>query len=291
MKKLILFFMLIFSGISHSALVYTTIDKMIPPSVSQTSWKASGTFEWDPTDTTENLCWKGGVSWATVTSCDLQLVYSDVNNPDKRLDVIAFMITDPCLINYKTWGEVASKCLHLITYPRLPGGGSFVLGAKGSFTNVSLYNSSVPEMVCARFYFRVTTKEYGSASYLPIPNQMCGLPPPPIGACLTPDAINFDHGTVNTDLNNTKLSQAFTIECNIDISVSISVPMLDKGNLTLGNNLYSSLRINGKYADDTARYNLKKGLNQFEMTSELGKKGVVSGGDYSGQSVMILYIN
>lgn len=273
-----------FISLSTDASVYSYADSV----------KAVGLYynfhiivEWDTSDATANPCLVSPTKWR-VTKCELRVqiaasgstfIYPSLNS-----------VTSDCMIQVNTLGELGT-CLSGSTYIASAGIANVVLGEKTSFNFLSEYfkEGSNP---CVSIFYRTITFGGGGDSWTTLPNQVCGLMPPPIGVCSTPDSIEFDHGTVNTNFDTSELVKSFNIECNMDLSAGITLSMLDNSSrMKLGDNLYSTLMINDAVISNANKMNLKTGANNFKMTSRLSKTGEIKNGDYSGQTVMILFMD
>lgn len=282
MRKLFSLLILIFTSLSTNAAVYSYGESV----------KATGlnyTFhikvEWDPSDATKNPCLVSPTNWS-VTKCELRIRIAGGGSTDHGLDYV----TSDCMIQVKTLGELGS-CLSGSTYYQMFTISNLVLGEETSFDFLAIgYNEG--SNPCVDILYRTTTFGGGSDPWTTLPNQVCGLMPPPIGVCSTPDSIEFDHGTVSTNFDASELVKSFNIECNMDLSAGITLSMLDNSSrLKLGDNLYSTLMINDAAISNTNKIDLKTGANNFKMTSKLSKAGEIKSGDYSGQTVMILFID
>lgn len=278
MKKLALLALLSFSSASKSATVYTYIDDVVDAGL----WYTFKIYsEWDTSNTANTACY---IPSRAVERCEIgaDIVFLDTQVTAQQIIPMAY---SDCTLNAKTYGEL-TQCLSALSYSSHQLGNPSAFNYQLSKTGDDIGN------ICLRWRIRATITGSGSMPWENIPDQVCGLAPPPIGTCSTPSSIEFDHGVVNTNFSNNKLIKTFNVECNMDTSASISFVMLDSnGNLKLGDNIYSTLKVNDKYADLLTTYNLKTGGNAFTISSELNRTGVVKAGDYSGQTIMTLAVD
>lgn len=241
--------------------------------------------EWDANDTTPNICYN-------VRNCRIYgQLYSNNSFLQNAFDASAR--ANPCIATEKYLSGLMS-CL-----------GSATISGIGSTTksvNLSSNPGQVLMLSTADYtqYPNVCFKLLGAdASASPsfgrteFPSLVCGLAPPPIGACETPDSLDLNHTTVNSKkLNDHTVIQYFNIICNQALSASLKMTGSSSGYLQLGDNLKSSIAVNGvKIAEDTIALNLVTGTNSLVMSSRLVTTGDVAPGDYQSQAVMILTLN
>ena len=283
MKKLFSLLILMFINLSANATVYSygmddgkTINSVRVVSL---------VMEWDVSDETKNPCLTDPRGYSP-RKCELEIRVRD--GVDYSHHAI-YALTSECMIQVKTLGALGT-CLSQSTSDYHSNVRNVVLGETTTFDYIRAGLRLTTPYLCVNIRYRTTPTNVGSSEWIQFPNQVCGLMPPPQGVCSTPDLIEFDHGTVSSDFSVSELVQSFNVECNMDFNAAILLTMLDNSSrLKLGDNLYSTLMINGEYATNAnKKFNLKTGSNNIEISSRLSRSGEIKSGDYSGQTVMIL---
>lgn len=234
-------------------------------------------LDWDLSEQTKNPCY-------LYHSCSLTMgLYTEAG----FRYLVSYPITTshrPCLTTAKTYGELG-QCLEGYTTQAGLAIDTFTF-SNPTHINVGLTTDG-NSVGCVKIKMS-GAKGWGSEDLGIIPT-VCGMAPPPMGACSTPDFIDFDHGTVNNNYSNGNiLTDSFNIECNQTLTAKLSLNRLTDGKLKLTDGLNSALKINGYNADNTPSFDLKAGSNVFNITSELIKSGTVTPGDYQAQTIMML---
>lgn len=239
-------------------------------------------IDWDYTDQTKNPC-------SGYISCTLDMaLYSTNGALDSWLSYPITTKHRPCMTDAKTLGELG-QCLE--GYTTQPG----LAIDTFTFSNPTHVNVRFGPrenvVVCVRMSLSGVKDAWGTQQLGTIPT-VCGIAPPPVGVCSTPDSIDFDHGTINSNYSNGNLlTNTFNVECNQALTAQINLYGLEDSKLKLTDGLSSALKINGYNADNTPSFNLNAGGNSFNITSELIKSGAVTAGDYQAQTVMVLTID
>ncbi|WP_155959487.1 MrpH family fimbial adhesin [Klebsiella aerogenes] len=124
-----------------------------------------------------------------------------------------------------------------------------------------------------------------------LPGSVCGIAPPPIGACSTPDSVVIDHKTLSeSEVNLNNASATFIIDCNKKVAAKLYFKNLTGGKLNLGDgSIYSTLSIDNQPVNDNGfNKDLSTGSNYINLSSSLHTNGKVKPGSYNGQAVMII---
>lgn len=276
---------------TFGATIFSYVEKITTiPFGRDYRYVADYVVEWDYSDTTKNPCYlwkkcrvvpylyKDGVFMGHVLA-DMQTVDSDYR---------------PCIASSPTLGALG-ECLIGYTVR----GATMIEGGEIAFSNPThipyrFYSTSIVNNLggyCFKFTMMGQRSANVGSSDLGVIPSVCGIAPPPIGICSTPDSIDIDHGVVNSKFtSSTILSEQFNIECNQDMTATIILSGLKNGRLKLTDNLESELKINGYQADQTPNLNFKAGSNSINITSELINSGVITGGEYQAQAIMTLAI-
>ena len=287
MKIVVRFFILCFSLIAptYGAAIFSYVENITSePFGNVYVYTADFVLEWDYSDTTANPCYLKG-------SCYLQPYL--VKDGAWQNHVLAHPQSlhskyRPCITTSPTLGALG-QCLDGYSVPSATSNPGSVITFSSSTHLIYKFYSSVPP---ANYCFKIWvfggdwgTQDLGTIS------GVCGIAPPPIGICSTPDSIDLDHGMVNSKFtSSTILSEQFNVECNQDMTATIILSGLNNGRLKLTDNLESELKINGYQADKTPNLNFKAGSNSINITSELINSGIVTGGEYQAQAIMTLAI-
>lgn len=201
----------------------------------------------------------------------------------------------PCVSSSATIGELG-KCV-----------AAFPSNIKGSSTSgtagvrlVTPYsgmtghigNSVIQECV-GIFWATSTMTEDNNVGTL-LPGSVCGIAPPPAGACGMPDAIMLDHGSLAADdVQDHVAQQQISIDCNKSIDGRLYLQGgVSNGKLPLGGGITSTIALNGSTLTDAGMLiPLKVGANPLMITSTLSTSGKITTGEHTGQGVLILTLN
>jgi len=129
------------------------------------------------------------------------------------------------------------------------------------------------------------------APWYPLPESICGLAPPPIGACSSPDNIVLDHRELpSSQVAFARTSTSFVLDCNQKVAGQFYLQGLENNTLPLGSgDIRSTLSISGMpLTSHGVAVNLSSGVNTLEITSTLSVTGPLQPGEHTGQGVLIL---
>lgn len=240
---------------------------------------------WDYDDPTPNPCFQGN-------SCSVGVNHrhtagtggSYYNEPTWGYDT-TFGGT-PCVTESRTIGELGI-CLRDHPSDRGKSGVFLQLPMDG----VTRHQGTMVSQECVGIFIQPQTSAGTSAGYL-IPGSVCGIAPPPIGACSTPNDIMLDHGSLaqNAITGNT-ISSLFLIDCNQSVRGMLNMLVPADNYISLGNSgVKSSISINGTPAlhDRGVPVNLVTGENRVTISSTLTSTGPVTAGSHQGDAIMVL---
>lgn len=124
-----------------------------------------------------------------------------------------------------------------------------------------------------------------------LPGSVCGLAPPPVGACSLPSSITLDHGNLSESaIQNSTATQSLLIDCNRELLGQLFIEGLSNGQLNLDDgSITSILSIDGDNIGDSGKsVDLAVGQNTIEIKSTLQLTGKPTAGKHQGQAILIL---
>lgn len=136
--------------------------------------------------------------------------------------------------------------------------------------------------------------KFGNQTMHLLPGSVCGIVPPPIGACGMSNNIEIDHGSLPVSAVDGNLaSTTFPVDCNKKVSIKFYVRGLENDRLPLnsGSGIYSQLTLNDNLiSEQGVVINLLQGENILKLNSKLISDGKVISGEHKGQGVLIMTI-
>lgn len=124
-----------------------------------------------------------------------------------------------------------------------------------------------------------------------LPGSVCGLAPPPVGACSLPSSINLDHGNLSESaIQNSTATQSLLIDCNRELLGQLFIEGLSNGKLIMDDgSITSILSIEGDNIGESGKaVDLVTGQNTLEIKSTLQLTGKPTAGKHQGQAILIL---
>lgn len=259
--------MMLFSASSMASIFsYITESKVLTPS------SANYTFiiqRWDPETTmTLNPCYGGA-------SCKITINHRH-NASGQGGAATRTVLTGAQ--KYRTMAELRDAVMRVQSFPTLPT----VAHHSG------VPNSEIQECV-GLFYETGTTK-------LLLPGSMCGIAPPPAGACEIIDgSVNLNYGDIDEDKlgdsTQNKRSQTIRVTCNKDLSVVVYASSLDGPNVRLrpDGSLFADLYLNNRPGENGETIFVPAGrATPVVVSSILRPYGRVAPGSFSGVGTLIL---
>ncbi|EKT60755.1 hypothetical protein [Providencia burhodogranariea] len=143
------------------------------------------------------------------------------------------------------------------------------------------------------FYQNIRSGLVESSGYL-LPGSLCGIAPPPVGACrISESSININYGDIDeVNLPNATKSTTFNVTCNQEMSVIVIASGSDNGQVKLRSdnslkaNLYLNNRVPGQ--NGVPIHVSANGSTPVQITSELIVNGRVNAGPFAGAGSVIL---
>jgi hypothetical protein len=193
-----------------------------------------------------------------------------------------------CVSTSKTTGELA-RCLR-----ENPSNvkGSSMNGTSG--VNLNLPYSNVVKHVgpaltqeCVGMFYHLSANLDNSGQLLP--GSVCGVAPPPVGACKMPGSIELDHLTLpNNEIDGNKKTSKFVIDCNRIVYSELHIIGMKNGYLPLGDSgVMSTIELNGKNASNMVPLVLMEGQNVLDISSTLSSVGRPKAGAHRGDAVLV----
>lgn len=272
----------IFSQVA-SASIWSWIETTTPCSL---SYCFDYTFEigdWDTNDPTPNPCFN-------LSKCTIFISHkhradgSSGYHIDKAWDskYHDFILTAP------TMGELGKGIKQIFSFP---------------YTSTTRHSSvKVTWQECVGIFYAPGKNlgEYSSAAQLSkfqhyslLPNSICGSAPPPSGSCdFEQPELNLDHGILNNQqLEGNEVSNDVNIRCTTSQNLSIYIFSADKIPLRDDGSLYSTLYINDKTLGSAGFALEVTDRATVSIKSVLHTQGRVSGGTFSGSTVLLLTVD
>lgn len=126
-----------------------------------------------------------------------------------------------------------------------------------------------------------------------LPGSMCGIAPPPAGACqIIEGSVDMDYGDINEEnLNNAYRKKTINVTCNKDMLVMAIASGMDGSSVRLrpDNSLYADLYLNDRPGENGATVFVQKFRTApIEVSTILRTRGRVAPGPFSGVGTIIL---
>ncbi len=280
--KSLKFFLLLFimpaCFCAHSA-IYSYITKS-----STENQKVTYDFviqQWDKDDATPNPCYNQ-------SQCYIMISHRHTENGLGGAFLTAWSSKIPCVASSKTIGELG-QCVAQQPSNVAGNDGNFPPGIQLMlpFTGNAHHVGDTITQECVGLFWGHTA-DYGSA---PLPGSVCGIAPPPIGACGMPDEITLDHGDLpKREVDGNIKTKQITIDCNQKVAAKFYLQGLKNGKLPMDDSaLVSTISLNDTALDENGLgIDLQTGNNLVNISSTLSVSGDVSGGSHTGQGILIL---
>ncbi|MDX7425447.1 adhesin [Providencia sp. CIM-Carb-044] len=132
-----------------------------------------------------------------------------------------------------------------------------------------------------------------------IPGSLCGIAPPPIGACKINNTIpDINFGSISeAELDGQSKQVNISVTCNLAMDVLVIATGVNvtngRVNLRPDNSLYANLYLGGNDTPGEAGYRIHVpagGTNSVTMKAVLGTNGRVQAGQFEGAAALILTV-
>lgn len=132
-----------------------------------------------------------------------------------------------------------------------------------------------------------------------IPGSLCGIAPPPIGACKINNTIpDINFGSISeAELAGQSKQVNISVTCNLAMDVLVIATGVNvtngRVNLRPDNSLYANLYLGGNDTPGEAGYRIHVpagGTNSVTMKAVLGTNGRVQAGQFEGAAALILTV-
>ncbi|SMB26910.1 putative MrfH protein [Serratia proteamaculans] len=147
---------------------------------------------------------------------------------------------------------------------------------------------------CFGLFREISSAIGGGILATPVPGSICGLAPPPTGACKLVGDIVLDHGTVNSDqVNGNQATTTANLECSQAMSIKVTATGVGSTDVVLraDGSLTSSLQVNGVAGKTGATVDVPANTKTpVKFTSVLKTKGTVAAGPFTGSGTAVLSI-
>nr|WP_162790956.1 hypothetical protein [Enterobacter roggenkampii] len=161
------------------------------------------------------------------------------------------------------------------------------------YSTRGIHTGSTVTQECVGVFYNIGSSHIEKGT--PLPGSVCGIAPPPYGACRIPDSIELDHGILSPeDVNGNSVSTQFIIDCNMPLDAKIYVNMPENEYIPLGDSgIKSALKINQQSIVNGSgvAVNLSTGVNNINISSTLSATSNVIAGSYQGQSIIVLAVD
>lgn len=150
---------------------------------------------------------------------------------------------------------------------------------------------------CVGLFYQDTFDTYATRGGL-LPGSLCGIAPPPAGACRIINNIpDIDFGNVaEVDLAGKTKEVGFDVTCNKDMDVLVIATSVNTSNsrvnLRNDGSLYANLFLDGNTPGENGHkvHIIENGSTRVTLKAELGTNGRVEPGDFSGSAALILTV-
>lgn len=150
---------------------------------------------------------------------------------------------------------------------------------------------------CVGLFYQSSTSPTESGGL--IPGSLCGIAPPPIGACKINNTIpDINFGSVSeADLNGQSKEVTISVTCNLDMDVLVVATGVNvtngRVNLRADKSLYANLYLGGSNTPGENGYRIhvpKGGISSVTLKAVLGTSGRVQAGQFEGAAALILTV-
>ncbi|NIH24032.1 MrpH family fimbial adhesin [Providencia heimbachae] len=183
----------------------------------------------------------------------------------------------------KTMKEVRAAVLRVTNFP-----------INGRTNHVG--ESLAKNQECVGLFYQSVSSGLVESSGRLLPGSLCGIAPPPVGACKISEAsVDINYGDIDeVSLPNATESSSFTVTCNIQMDVLVIASGMDNGKVRLRDDgsLKANLFLNNTVPGQTGvsvRVPAGGGV-KVGITSKLETNGRVKAGPFQGAGSLILTV-
>lgn len=261
---------------SASAAIFSYITEAVVNKDNQEKIHITYTYtiaRWDPepVNSKHNPCYDWDVCYLTLSH-----KHTKDGKPGKPERVFAR------IDGYKTLKEIQDKA-----GVRLPVSG------KATHDGKMLDNTQE----CVGLFFQDTHDAVATRGGL-LPGSLCGIAPPPVGACKIINNIpDIDFGNVaEVDLAGKTKEVSFDVTCDKEMDVLVIATSVNASNsrvnLRNDGSLYANLFLDGNTPGENGHkvHIIENGSTRVTLKAELGTNGRVEPGDFSGSAALILTV-
>lgn len=153
----------------------------------------------------------------------------------------------------------------------------------------SHYGPAVTQECVGLFYGDFGSSEKG---WKILPGSVCGIAPPPVGACSLQDSLTLDHGVLTSDTaDGNTVSANLNIDCNQDLTAKVALVNAEEGIVMDNGNIISRIFVNEiSLTEGPATVNLQTGSNSLLVKSKLQILNPTTG-SYQASGVLVLTID
>ncbi|MBG3018304.1 MULTISPECIES: adhesin [Proteus] len=179
----------------------------------------------------------------------------------------------------RTLAEVREEVLRNISFP-----------LEGKTNHVGPALNSNQE--CVGLFYQPNSSGISPSGRL-LPGSLCGIAPPPVGACkITEGAVNLNYGDIDEySLEGAQRYQNINVTCNLAMKVMVIASGSDNGRVLLrsDNSLYADLFLDDYPGETGSIINVPAGGSvPVKVSSTLHTNGRVAPGYFSGSGSIIL---
>lgn len=276
---------LLFSCHYTFAAIYSTIDKVEISGIIYKETHYTYTIRaWDYDDGAPNPCYK-------LPYCTIALSHRHFSDGRSGSIQTGWRGSKtPCILSSRTIGELGI-CLR-------DNPSSFGASDEGSESGVRLripyvgitdHTGGAVTQECVGIFYAPNAVSSSAQKLLMLPGSVCGIAPPPAGACKMADNLEINHGVLDvTEVNGASAESILNIDCNQNIPAKIYLDNTE-GTISLSDDIKSVITANGVSVKDGAKVNLAQGANSIKIRSQLAvSSSPISGGEFQGNGVLIL---
>ena len=194
-----------------------------------------------------------------------------------------------CVPTSKTVGELGECLRDQRSSGGISNNNSYEVNLVLPFSAKTHHSGDAVTQECVGIFYNQSGPLFGD--WYPLAGSICGIAPPPVGACGMPDSLELNHGTLKSgDVDGNQASAQFIIDCNMPISVQLYMTMLNNNTLPLGDgSIRSTISMNQQQmTEQGVSIDLKTGGNVVSVDSVLSTTGKPASGDFVGQGVVVL---
>ncbi|MES3576147.1 MrpH family fimbial adhesin [Enterobacter cloacae] len=267
------------------AAIYSTIDKVEVSGIVFKETRYTYTIRaWDYDDGASNPCYK-------LPACTIAIShrhYSDGRSGSIQTGWRGSKV--PCILSSRTIGELGI-CLrdNASSFGAADEGSESGIRLNIPFVSTTLHSGGAVTQECVGIFYATHAVASSEQKLIMLPGSVCGIAPPPAGACKMADNLEINHGVLDvTEVNGASAESVLNIDCNQAIPAKIYLDNTE-GTISLSDDIKSIITANGAGVKDGAKINLAQGANSIRIRSQLTTSSLsVGSGEFQASGVLIL---